>query len=109
MRRINAALRDFVNAKGTRYTKMPDYIGMSDNTKWVLFGREEDYWKVRIRTLASGRVDEFHILPPIKDGTPLTGVQAWHVAMEMYRVTVLGEKVGEGKTILKLEASSTKH
>ncbi len=91
MREIEGLLRDFVNAKGTRYTKMADRVGRNKDGIWFCLARDGINWVVGFVDEEKGIETKFTIFKG-NDSRPLNAFQAYRVAVRTYRAFVLGDE-----------------
>lgn len=75
-------IRDFTNAKGTRYTKMTDRIGCVRDGIWFCLAKQGDDWVAGFVDENRGVETKFVILR--EKGAPLTALQAYRIALQVY-------------------------
>jgi hypothetical protein len=93
--------RDFVNAKGTRYTKAPDRVARDKDGVWFALAKDGNQWVIAMVNVERGVELNFRIIPA-EGVVPLNGIQAYHVALRTYDAFVLGDI--EAKKHFKVES-----
>lgn len=105
-------IRDFVNSKGSRYTKVGvdgKATGVAAQFKdmWVCLRIHDGMWVAAFLTVATGKTIQFFI--GSEDDSKIPPVVAYHVAMGIYRNTELGEKDTRGQFVTLTPATTTRH
>ncbi len=100
-------IRDFVNAKGTRYTRSKHAVGAKFHDRWVHIQKMGDgLWHVAWHHVESGETVQFIMGDVTK--APIPPVIAWHVAKVSYDEIMLGIKSGKAEFV-KVDDTPTVH
>lgn len=101
-------IRNFINSRGTRYTRSRMSVGAMFKDRWVHMVKGPDgIWLVAFHTVATGESVQFIMGDVSKN--PIPPVVAWHIACKFYREHALGEKAeGITRTVVS-EAPPTVH
>lgn len=84
-------IRDFINSKGTRYTRSNKSIAAQFKDYWVYFRKmpNSNMWKCAFHTPATGITMEF-IVGDLKE-TALPPVVVWHASLAVYHAALAQE------------------
>lgn len=105
---LEKATRDFVNAKGTRYTRIGDEgVAYQRKDYWFALKRvKPDGWTAAVHTPEDGQTYEFQL---ICTAGKMTAVAAYHAALETFEVVAHGKKSDRAECVGAGILSGTVH
>ncbi len=87
-------IRDFVNDKGTRYTRSTHSVGARFHDRWVhIYKMPDNMWAVAWHCVESNETAQF-VLGDVTH-VPISPVVAWHLAVANYKHFMLGQNPGD--------------
>lgn len=102
-------IRDFTNAKGSRYTKMRWGVACARDNLWFCLIKYEDVWMAAFRDLDLEVEIKFRIIPE-NGGQPIKALHAYRAALDTYAAFVLGDQGAvECFETIDITTSETKH
>lgn len=101
-------IRDFTNAKGTRYTKMKWGIACARDNLWLCLAKYENIWVAGFRDWDLGVEIKFRIIP--ETGQSLNALRAYRTALDTYAAFVLGDQKAAGNfEAIEIAPTETRH
>jgi hypothetical protein len=105
MQKMPGAQRDFINAKGTRYTKRADFVGMKTESKWFAMRKDGPIWMCMYGSPKLGGSYTFSVDQVA--GPAATAIQVYQAAKEI--IATLGDLEADKPVRKRTEAGHSLH